>query len=437
MQIFLALAGIVGAFSFGLGLLVVDRVEARAERLALTAAKDEAHAVAAVLKSEMTRAKVSFEVLALELADRTPELARGRSPGGEMGDLGIELLDARGLRVLFPPDGMSRATEPGVVFVDTRITDHQKALGTVRVVKPTIAMRVMLADFAPTVLVICLVLTAAAAGAAAWIGRTIAEPIESLSHYSQKVSVGERPHLPTEVRGREVARLVDSIDTMRRRLEGRPFVETFAADLSHELKNPVAAIRASAEVLLEGALEEPAEARRFVRRIHEAADRIEKLLAELLTLAQVETRGAEHREPVLLGDIIREISGSYAPEVAERLRLQLDPSLATKGDRRWLTRAVSNLIDNALVHSPPTSKVTVELFSQDSHLVVVTNNAGAVDQHIQRSLFRRFVTSRREQGGTGLGLSIVQAVAEAHNGQVELLSGGPDQVSFQLRLPLV
>jgi signal transduction histidine kinase len=108
----------------------------------------------------------------------------------------------------------------------------------------------MLADFAPTVLVISLVLGTAAAAAAAYIGRTIAAPIEALSVYSKRVSMGERPNLPTEVAGREVARLVTAIHTMRERLEGRPFVETFAADLSHELKNPVAAIRASAEVLM-------------------------------------------------------------------------------------------------------------------------------------------------------------------------------------------
>jgi two-component system sensor histidine kinase CreC len=435
MQIFLALAAIVGAFSFGLGLLVVDRVEARAERLAVAAAQDEAHAVAAVLRSEMKRAGVSFGVLARELAERNTELTRAESPYAELGELGIELLDPEG-KLVFPAGGKSRAQEEGSVFVDAAVNNQGTKAGTVRVVKPTIAVQAMLADFAPTVLVISLVLGAAAAGAAAWIGRTIAEPIESLSHYSQRVSGGERADLPREVTGREVARLVASIDTMKRRLEGRPFVETFAADLSHELKNPVAAIRASAEVLLEGALEEPAEARRFVERIHEAADRITKLLAELLSLAQVEARGAEHREKVLMGPLIVKLVSNYPPEVEKRINLQIDEHIATKGDRGWLARAISNMIDNALLHSPEASTVTVELVAKGSHLIVITDNPGFIDEHIQRSLFRRFVTTRREQGGTGLGLSIVQAVAEAHHGQIELKSGGPEHVRFQLRLPL-
>jgi two-component system sensor histidine kinase CreC len=134
----------------------------------------------------------------------------------------------------------------------------------VRVVKPTVAMRNLLADFAPTVLVISLVLGTAAALAAAWIGRAIAAPIEALSVFGERVSLGERRGAPPIAFGREVTRLTRAIDSMRRDLEGRPFVETFASDLSHELKNPVAAIRASAEVLEESALEEPIEARRFV-----------------------------------------------------------------------------------------------------------------------------------------------------------------------------
>ena len=109
---------------------------------------------------------------------------------------------------------------------------------------------------------------------------------------------------------------------MRRQLEGRPFVETFAADLSHELKNPVAAIRASAEVLEEGALDEPEEARRFVARIREATERIERLLGELLSLARIEARGAESFEPVDLAARRREVPRDAA--ATRRARGALD-----------------------------------------------------------------------------------------------------------------
>lgn len=438
MQVFLALAGIVGAFAFGLGLLVIDRIDARAERLARASANNEAHAISALLQSEIKRTGVTFAELAQQLHDgsRTPPnlSSLGQAvEGSEMTSLGVELLDPAG-RVVFPPGATSRSTELGAVYVDKTVNQDGEILGIVRVVKGTIVIQAMLADFAPTVLVISLVLGAAAAGAAAYIGGTIAAPIEALSEYSKRVSMGERPNLPTEVAGREVARLVTSIDTMRERLEGRPFVETFAADLSHELKNPVAAIRASAEVLMEGALDERKQAERFVHRIHEAAVRIERLLAELLSLAAVETRGPEHLDAVPLAPILKEIVEGQG-DARERILMHVDANAAARGDRVWLTRALSNLVDNAVFHSLADSKVEVRIERDGEEVVVTTVNSGSLDDHIKKSLFRRFVTTRRDEGGTGLGLSIVRAVAEAHGGHAELTSAQDGEICFQMRLP--
>jgi signal transduction histidine kinase len=221
---------------------------------------------------------------------------------------------------------------------------------------------------------------------------------------------------------------------MRERLEGRPFVETFAADLSHELKNPVAAIRASAEVLMEGALEEPQQAERFVHRIHEAAVRIERLLAELLTLAALETKGPEHLDAVPLAQILKEIVDAHG-DAAERIIVQVDEDAAARGDKVWLTRALSNLVDNALFHSPQASKVTVLIEREGGEVVITTKNPGELDDHTRKSLFRRFVTTRRDEGGTGLGLSIVRAVAEAHGGHAGLAYARDGEISFQVRLP--
>src|SRR5690606_14502281 len=239
---------------------------------------------------------------------------------------------------------------------------------------------------------------------------------------------------PARAAGREVARLVRSIDAMRRQLEGRPFVEAFAADLSHELKNPVAAIRASAEVLEEGALDEPQEAAKFVRRIREATGRIERLLADLLRLAKLESQGATDLERVRLLDLVKEASRPLGIEGRLQLREGDDPQL--RGHRTWLLRAVSNLIENAAIHSTPDTPITVVLSVRGGQAVVRVESSGAVAAHVQRNLFRRFVTTRGDKGGTGLGLAIVRAVAEAHSGQGELVLAGPPSVAFELSLPL-
>jgi two-component system sensor histidine kinase CreC len=422
MQVFLALALIVGAFAFGLGLMVVDRIEARAVRIARQAASDEAASIAGLVAGEVDRTGG-------QLVDVARRFEHERERGA---DLRLLLVNAEG-QVIFPRHPPPSDQE-GLVYVDHSVIVRGSKIGAVRVIKPTVVMKRLLADMAPTVLVISLVLGAAAAAAAAMIGRAIAEPIERLIAFGERVSRGERTAPPPPEFGREVTRLSRALDSMRRELSGRPFVETFAADLSHELKNPVAAIRASAEVLEESALEEPAQARHFVHRIREASERIERLLSELLSLAHIEARGAETFEPVDLARVARrtlETLGDDRPRVS----VVSEGDVRVSGDELWLTRALSNLVDNALVHSAATSHVRVEVVRREEDVVVNVKNVGSVARHVQDRLFRRFVTTRPDKGGSGLGLAIVQAVAEAHGGQADLEAGGPPEVVFRMRLP--
>ncbi|HLV66550.1 MAG TPA: ATP-binding protein [Polyangiaceae bacterium] len=422
MQVFLALATIVGTFGLGVGVLVVDRVEARAVRLATQAAEDEAAALAGILSGELDRTARSIEELAARLDD---ERRRGA-------DLRFVLLDAQ-KRVLFRPLGTPDPAD-AIVAVEAPVVVGGERRGTVRVVKPTVAVRKLIADFAPTVLVISLVLGGAAAVAAAMIGRAIAAPIEALGAFSERVSAGERTAAPPAAFGREVTRLARSLDSMRRKLEGRPFVETFAADLSHELKNPVAAIRASAEVLEESALDEPIEARRFVARIREATERIERLLSELLSLARIEARGAELFEPVELAGLAQRTLSTLG-DGAARVELHAAGNASVRGDASWLSRAIANLVGNALVHSPPATAVTVLVRSVGDRVELSIQNSGEIPRYVRERLFRRFVTTRADKGGSGLGLAIVRAVAEAHGGRVELAQPGPPTVEFRLVLP--
>ncbi len=370
----------------------------------------------------MDRTGMSITDIALRLEQ---ERARGA-------DLRLELLDSGG-SVIFPAGKASARGDPGTVTVDAPVSIRGKTVGAVRVVKPTVVMRRLLADFAPTVLVISLVLGAVAAIAAALIGRAIARPIEALSAFAERVSTGERTAAPPAAFGREVMRLSRSIDSMRRQLEGRPFVEAFAADLSHELKNPVAAIRASAEVLEESALDEPEEARRFVARIRESTARIERLLGDLLSLARIEARGVETFDPVELGELVSSVVDGLGDD-AERIEVTIDGDSRVRGDASWLSRALSNLVDNALVHSQE-GPIQVRVRRDEPGVVVEVENAGSVPKHVRKNLFRRFVTTRPDKGGSGLGLAIVRAVTESHGGRAELTSPGPPTVVFRLTLP--
>lgn len=420
LQVFLTLASIVGAFAFGLGLMVIDRIESRTQRFATLAATEQAQLTARLIEAQLQSQGATLSTVAEHL----------RGPTTKEALEGVELLDSGG-RTLFGTGADRGRIDSPSVTADASITVGGERRGIVRVTKTTLQVQGMLKDFAPTVLVISLVLGAAAALAAAWIGHTIAGPIVALSRFSERVAMGDhRAAAPAVFNGREVTKLTHSLDSMRRQLEGRPFVETFASDLSHELKNPVAAIRASAEVLDESALDEPVEARRFVRRIRESVERIERLLSELLSLAQIEARGVSDFARIDLRELVETATSGLDPE--QRVELALD-EVRVRGDKLWLTRAVSNLLENALIHGRGAVHVSLVKTAGDAQLCV--SNPGAIQKHTRSRIFGRFVTTRADKGGTGLGLAIVRAVAEAHRGQVELTESGPERVEFRLTLP--
>jgi two-component system, OmpR family, sensor histidine kinase CreC len=423
MQIFLALALIVGTFAFGLGLMVLDRVKARADLVGGDAALGEARVVAALVAAEMEGRGATLRDVA------------GRLDRMQSSELNVTLLDEQGEIVLAL--GKS-AAEAGTVERAVPILAGGRTVGEVRVVKPTLVIQRTLADMTPTVLIISLLLGVVAAGAAMLIGRAIAQPIEVLTRFAERVSLGDRrapPPLGPEsaVTGREVIRLSRAIDSMRRELQGRPFVESFAADLGHELKNPVAAIRASAEVLHDGALEEPAEAMRFVKRILEASGRIEALLGDLLNLARLEARGVEHAKKIDMGRQA-ELALEAARDGGAAVTLEVDGSVMVRGDATWLTRAVANLVENARLHGED-GPIRVRVWRQDREVCCTVRNQGQVHKGVRERLFRRFVTTRADRGGTGLGLAIVRAIAEAHGGQAECEELGPPEVSFRIVLP--
>lgn len=421
MQIFLAIASIVGAFALALGIIVVDRVKARVTLLAQESARAEGVSLAALVRSEI-------ELKGRALDEVSRDFERARAEGGA--PLQVSILDSRGRPLVASDDDQE---QPGFVRVTVPIIVREKEIGAVRVTKPTVVIQKILADFAPAILVLSVVLAVASAVAAAIIGRTIASPIERLTDFAVRVSEGERRAAPPPAQGREVQRLSTALDSMRRELEGRPFVETFAADLSHELKNPVAAIKASAEILVDGALEEPEEAERFVRRILEATGRIEALLGDLLSLARIEARGLEDAGSVGLREVAEEVlARNDSPDPEDRLS---GSEVMIRGDKRWLTRLVENLVENGRTHGTG-GPVRIEVLREGSNAVLVVTSQGRIGQDVKKRLFRRFITTRADRGGTGLGLAIVRAIAEAHGGNAECAVYGPPEVSFRVVFPI-
>jgi len=239
--------------------------------------------------------------------------------------------------------------------------------------------------------------------------------------------------------GRIVVTMADI--TQRRRLE--VLRRDFVANASHELKTPVAAVRALAETLLTALPEDPESGRRFAERIGREAERLDALARDLLDLSRVE-RGTLDVEPVDLVGLAKEVAGGYADLAEERrirLRAELQPQVSVRGDRAQLGLLLSNLLDNALRYTPARGTVYVRLDTAESRAVLQVADTGeGIPAGELPRVFERFYrvdkARARQTGGTGLGLAIVRHVAEAHGGTVRVESELGRGSTFTVALPV-
>jgi signal transduction histidine kinase/HAMP domain-containing protein len=217
----------------------------------------------------------------------------------------------------------------------------------------------------------------------------------------------------------------------------------FVANASHELKTPAASVQALAETIRAAAADDPGEVPRFARRLEREAERLSRIVSDLLDLSRLE--GAEAPGgAVRLDRIVREESERLREQAVGadvRLDVSADEAARVAGSARDLGLMVRNLVQNAIQYTRPGGSVSVELRGSNgvAELTVVDTGIG-IPARDQTRVFERFYrvdrARSRETGGTGLGLSIVKHVVENHGGTVSLESALGEGSRFSVRLPL-
>ncbi|MFO0816825.1 MAG: ATP-binding protein [Pirellulales bacterium] len=220
----------------------------------------------------------------------------------------------------------------------------------------------------------------------------------------------------------------------------------FVANVSHELKTPLSSIKAYAETLRLGALEDTTHNRVFVERIEEQADRLHQLIMDLLHLARVESgQQAFEITRVSMRGMVESILKAHAATASSRqIELASEPPervIAVRADEEGLRTILNNLVDNAIKYTPVGGRVTVRWRSDGAFatLEVQDTGIGIARQHHAR-VFERFYrvdkARSRELGGTGLGLAIVKHLAQAFGGSVGIESQVRQGSTFRVTLPL-
>lgn len=227
----------------------------------------------------------------------------------------------------------------------------------------------------------------------------------------------------------------------------------FVANVSHELKTPVATIKGFVETLLDGAIDEPADSRRFLEIVARQSDRLAAIIEDLLALSRIEQSegaGSLPRESIAIASLLATVQSSCQPRASERgMAIELDcpKDLVAEVNAALLEQAVLNLIDNAIkysdhekpirIHAAPTESAGQ---AGDSLVISISDEGNGIPpEHLPR-LFERFYRvdkgRSRQVGGTGLGLSIVKHIVQAHGGTIAVASEPGQGSTFTIKLPL-
>ncbi len=370
------------------------------------------------------------------------------SPGGGSAQLSVEVVDRRGRIVtrslslggrVLPTRGLAHAAiaQGRTAYSNARLGGEslrvyaapladfggQAAGGAVVVAASTAGLHETLASLRLFVLGSALVAAALAAGAVAVLMRRALRPLGELADAASEIERTGDPgrRLPQPVAADEVGRLGATLNAMLASLErARDAERRFLADASHELRTPLTALRGNVAYLTRhGASPD------LVEELERDAERLARLADDLLVLSREET-AERPAEEVQLDELARAVA--KADPAVEAVT---GGSVAVRGDRAALERALANLVQNARSHGPVGGRITVVAEQADglAQLSVRDKGSGLQPDEAERA-FERFWRGDRSGPGSGLGLAIVRATAERHGGRAYA-----DGACFTIELP--
>ena len=328
-----------------------------------------------------------------------------------------------------------------IMYVAAPIRHDGRTIGVLSVGKQNRTVQPFIDRSERRILVGGLVALLGATALAVLISFWLSRGIGKLVRYADDVGAGRRVTLPA-LAGPELRQLGAAIEHMREQLEGKAYVEQYTQILTHELKSPLAAIKASAELLED---ELPAADRaRFARNVGGEARRLQEIIDRLLGLAQLEHRqGLQDAGTVVPHDLIATLATTHAARLQEcdlSLINGVPPGLGVHGERFLLQQALENLLVNALDFTAAGGRIEFTATAREGFIELTCRNAPAsIPDYALARVGERFFSLPRPTTGrksSGLGLSIVEQVAALHDGRFGIANDAGGGVTACLSLPL-
>lgn len=255
-----------------------------------------------------------------------------------------------------------------------------------------------------------------------WIYR----PIGILTRYTNAITNGQHPSYPDLGSSREINTLGQALKTMRSTLDGREYAEQYVQTLSHELKSPIAAIKATAE-LLEDDIPQ-AQRQKFLHSISQQITRSERVISMLQQLSRIEKmHELERMDAIDISATLRHLCEEYQSQAEHKscriiLDDQLPPEAQITGDPFLIRAALQNLIDNAINYSPGHQPINIQTSDSSASLQIHISNFGdALPDYVEKRIFERFFSQAQynQSKSSGLGLAIASEAIKLHHGSLE------------------
>jgi signal transduction histidine kinase len=278
------------------------------------------------------------------------------------------------------------------------------------------------------------------------LSRSIAGPVVDVTRASEAMARGQYDQ-QIEVEGRdEIGRLARSFNAMAAQVSSSDqMMKDLLANVAHELKTPLTSIQGFSQALLEGAAQTQEDQHQAARIIHEEADRMRRLVEDLLYLSQLESGQLRMEMGIVdVPDLLRAAAERVAWQLEDRevhFRVNVAPELATiRGDERRLEQVLANLLDNAARHTPAGGTVTLEGERRGGFVLLSVHNTGSyIPPDVLPRVFERFYRAdpHRTRDGRhgGLGLSIAAEIVAAHGGRIDAASHPQAGTTFRVLLP--
>ncbi len=290
-----------------------------------------------------------------------------------------------------------------------------------------------------------------AVGLGLWLVRVGLRPLRNIESTAANIAGGELSlRVPDADERTEVGRLGIALNTMLERIEdafakqqeAERRLRRFVADASHELRTPVSAVGAYAELFERGAQQRPDDLARVLRGVRVETSRMQALIEDLLLLTRLDEGRPLERQPVELVGLTGEaVEAAQTISADWPLSIEADEPVEVTGDRMRLREVLDNLLANVRTHTPPGTPTTVRVHSEDDEAVIeVADEGPGLDAEDAARVFERFYRAdpsrARDRGGTGLGLAVVAALVGAHGGRVDVDTSRGDGATFRVRLPV-